>query len=65
MGKWTMSMAPSTEPQPEDLIGRVDRDEFVDSRGDRRVLVSGPQDSGNQGHYDGDTLPKGWFSWRK
>ena len=60
-----MGMAPSTEPLPEDLIGRVDRDEFVDSRGDRRVLISSPEENGNQGNYEGDTLPKGWFSWRK
>ncbi|CAK0786787.1 hypothetical protein CVIRNUC_010001 [Coccomyxa viridis] len=65
MGKWTMGMAPSAEPLPEDLIGRVDRDEFVDSRGDRRVLVSGSEDSGARDDYDGDTLPRGWFSWRK
>ena len=60
-----MGMAPSAEPLPEDLIGRVDRDEFVDSRGDRRVLVSGSEDSGARDGYDGDTLPRGWFSWRK
>ena len=65
MGKLNLGPASSTEPRPEDLIGRVESHEFVDDVYDRRVLTStsGQRDAFDD--HDGEDLPKGWFSWRK
>lgn len=65
MGKWNIGPASSGEPRAEDLIGNVERDEFVDAGRDRRVFTSSSGQNEEDDGYQGDALPKGWFSWRK
>ena len=65
MVKIDLGPASSTEARPEDLVGRVEAHEFVDDTCDRRVLTSTSGQRDVLEDYDGDELPKGWFSWRK
>ena len=65
MVKNNLGPASSREPHPEDLVGHVEPDEFVDSWRDRRVLTSTSDQDDILDHVQGEDLPKGWFSWRK